>query len=205
MKCNSCNESIQERRLDWPSASKEEWIKKMQYIIVDLEATCWQNSKEREKMEIIEIGAVRMNDRLEILDEFASFVKPIQSPILSDFCKKLTSIAQSDVDHAEIFPDVFPKFLAWIGNDPFMLCSWGNYDFRQFKLDCERHRISFPFHKEKHINLKQAMADLKKIKPTGMAGALEIFGLPLLGKHHRGIDDAHNIARMAQIILKSVH
>jgi len=33
-------------------------------------------------------------------------------------------------------------------------------------------------------------------KKQGMAGALKLCGLPLEGTHHRGIDDARNIARM---------
>jgi inhibitor of KinA sporulation pathway (predicted exonuclease) len=34
-----------------------------------------------------------------------------------------------------------------------------------------------------------------------MKGALFMLGLPLEGRHHRGIDDARNIAKIAQIIL----
>ncbi len=176
----------------------------MDFIIVDLEATCWEHEKNREKMEIIEIGAVRMNSKLEILDDFESFIRPFASPILSDFCTKLTTITQKQVDTAELFPVVFPKFLQWIEKPEYWLCSWGNYDFRQFQTDCTRHNMAFPFQKEKHINLKEKMATVKKIKPCGMSKALEFFGLPLIGTHHRGIDDARNIAKIAQILLKEI-
>jgi inhibitor of KinA sporulation pathway (predicted exonuclease) len=59
----------------------------MQYIIVDLEATCWDGGS-RERMEIIEIGAVRLASAEGPTDgEFARFVHPIAEPILSDFCR----------------------------------------------------------------------------------------------------------------------
>ena len=82
----------------------------MNYIVFDLEATCEKDSKNFQN-EIIEIGAVKLNDGYEITDEFSSFVKPIVNPILTDFCMNLTSITQSDVDTARKFPDVLDAFL----------------------------------------------------------------------------------------------
>ena len=56
-------------------------------------------------MEIIEIGAVMVDrETLSIVDEFQTFIKPIRHPILTDFCKQLTSITQSQVDTAPTFP-----------------------------------------------------------------------------------------------------
>jgi len=120
---------------------------------------------------------------------------------LSDFCRELTSIRQEDADSADTFKIAFPRLLEWIGNSPFMLCSWGAYDLRQFRTDCNRHRLSSLESFDDHINLKKAFADLRDIKPCGMKGALFMLGIPLEGHHHRGIDDARNIARIAQIIL----
>ena len=96
----------------------------MRYIIVDLEATCWE-VVDRKDMEIIEIGAVVLSPNKNLDKEFTAFVRPIMKPILSDYCKKLTTISQKDVDSAETFNVVFPKFLQWIGIEPFYLCSWG--------------------------------------------------------------------------------
>ncbi|MCI0413076.1 hypothetical protein L0222_09775, partial [bacterium] len=53
----------------------------------------------------------------------------------------------------------------------------------------------------RHLNLKAAFARLRGIKRCGMAAALNILGIPLLGQHHRGIDDARNIARIAKVVL----
>jgi inhibitor of KinA sporulation pathway (predicted exonuclease) len=170
------------------------------YIIVDLEATCWQERTEANQNEIIEIGALKVNNNLEVLDEFASFVRPIHKPILSDFCKKLTSITQGQVDKADDFKTVFARFMEWIGTEPFKLCSWGRYDFKQFEVDCKRHGVHFPFTTERHINLKRQFASLRRTAPCGMAQALHILGLPLVGTHHRGIDDTKNIFAIVQTV-----
>ncbi|WP_375377881.1 exonuclease domain-containing protein [Paenibacillus sp. MZ04-78.2] len=46
----------------------------MNYIVLDLEATCWENDRTKQN-EIIEIGAVKINDKLKIVDEFQTFIK----------------------------------------------------------------------------------------------------------------------------------
>ena len=40
------------------------------FIIYDLEATCWR-SRAPKRVEVIEIGAVKVNESLDIVDEFA--------------------------------------------------------------------------------------------------------------------------------------
>jgi 3'-5' exoribonuclease 1 len=63
----------------------------MNYVIVDLEATCWEG-RDSSRNEIIEIGAVLVNEQQEILSEFEQFVRPLMNPVLSEFCKNLTTI-----------------------------------------------------------------------------------------------------------------
>ena len=129
---------------------------KMRYVIVDLEATCWDKPTDRSRMEIIEIGAVLLESSdASTGDEFSAFVKPVVEQTLSDFCKQLTSIEQSQIDEADYFWNVFPNFVDWIGTKPFRLCSWGGYDLNQFRADCQRHKIKMPETFEYHINLKR--------------------------------------------------
>lgn len=59
------------------------------------------------QMEMIEIGLVVIDlETLEIVDEFQRFVRPQINPVLTDFCKQLTSIQQEDVDGAGIYVEV---------------------------------------------------------------------------------------------------
>jgi len=167
----------------------------MKYIIVDLEATCWEG-KAPAKNEIIEIGAVCINEAGETESEFAEFVKPTLSPVLSAFCMQLTSITRAQVDQAGLFPEVLERFRRWIGPDAYVLCSWGFYDKSQFKSDCELHGLPVTW-LERHISLKHQYTGIKDLKRhTGMSGALWMENIPLEGTHHRGIDDARNIAKI---------
>lgn len=176
----------------------------MNYIIFDLEATCWENDRSKVN-EIIEIGAVKLNENLEIIDTFSMFVKPTINPLLSEFCKILTSIHQEDVDKALIFSDAIKNFEKWIllsGNDALLL-SWGYYDKNQILKESLEKKYSGKIIKileEKHFSLKHQFAKIRRERTCGMARALEKLNLPLEGVHHRGIDDAKNITRIFKIV-----
>ena len=173
----------------------------MNYIILDLEATCWKQ-KGKFQNEIIEIGAVCISKDKKILGEYGRFVKPHVHPILSDFCTELTTIEQKDVDAAPAFPEVLADFQDWIASfgAQYWLCSWGFYDRSQFQKDCELHGLDTAWLKQ-HISIKHQYGDMHNLRrPIGMKAALKREGIPLAGTHHRGIDDARNIA---QIFLKN--
>jgi inhibitor of KinA sporulation pathway (predicted exonuclease) len=173
----------------------EKYIK-MNYIILDLEATCWEK-RDKQPNEIIEIGAVCINEEKQIISEFNSFIKPTVHAILSDFCTELTSITQQQVDGAQLFPVVLEEFQNWILSfgDEYLLCSWGFYDRVQFKNDCELHGLPTNW-LEAHISLKHQYAKIRQTRPTGMKVALKSEKIILEGTHHRGIDDAKNIAKI---------
>lgn len=66
----------------------------MNFIIFDVEATCWEKKCQQDIMETIEIGALKISDGPEIVDRFDQFIKPIVNPRLSRFCVELTGIHQ---------------------------------------------------------------------------------------------------------------
>ena len=139
-----------------------------------------------------------INEQGQLLSEFEAFVKPLKFPILSDFCKALTSIQQADVDSAAYFPEVLEAFKDWFGHgkEPYLICSWGFYDRKQFETDCQLHGLDI-YWLEPHISLKHQHGKLRKLKRAlGMKRALELEGLKLEGTHHRGIDDARNISKI---------
>lgn len=169
------------------------------YVIIDLEATCWEPEREGEG-EIIELGAVLIDKKYKVIGEYQTFIKPVRNPTLSQFCKDLTGIKQEEVDNARTFPAAFEGFINWAANlakckiENIVFCSWGYYDKKQLIRDCEFHNVKYPF--LMHRSLKHEFAKRRKCKPMGMKKALEICGIGLKGTHHRGLDDARNITKI---------
>ena len=93
----------------------------MRYVVVDLEATCWEERGSPtawRSSRSVPSCCRRAAGRRQASSR--SFVRPVESPLLSDFCTRLTSIRQQDVDGAPTFPEVLPRFVAWIGGEPFI-------------------------------------------------------------------------------------
>ena len=171
-------------------------------VIVDIESTCWKNhnTPDGERSEIIEIGICTLEiETLQIDNKRSVFVKPTESTI-SPFCTELTTITPELVFRKGIAFDAACQML----QDDYrtknrLWLSWGNYDRRMFMEQCSRRGIDYPFH-ENHCNLKGLFANIYGNR-LGMKAALNKIGLDLQGTHHRGDDDAHNIARILAYLL----
>ncbi len=170
----------------------------MNYIIFDLEASCWLGRPPQGVNEIIEIGAVKVNDYGEVDSIFVKFVKPTINPVLSAFCTKLTSITQADVDKSRTFPHIIQEFMDWIGVDEenYTLISWGKYDRTQLIDDCRLHKVDVAW-LDHYFNLKPAFRALKNLKDEpGLKKAVKLEGFEFTGIHHRAISDAENLAKI---------
>ena len=173
-------------------------------LIVDLEATCFSRGDEPTNFqsEIIEIGAVLFHTNArQITRELQLFVRPALFPALSQYCIQLTGIQQSDV--AGGLP--LDQALSWLASlyapTEIVFSSWGFYDQRQIERECARRGIPYPFTKD-HISLKHNHAKFYGLKhPLGMDAALAYHHLPLVGHHHRALDDARNIAAITAHML----
>ena len=170
-------------------------------VIFDLEATCWEKHENhtREDSEIIEIGAVRIDKETgEIVDTFQRFIKPQMYSTLSSFCKSLTSIKQEDVDNAKDFYDVMPEFTKWLGDDDEYIMSWGMYDKNQILREGTKKNYYLQdieaLLNHKHLNMKERFSYVFNVSQCGLSKALKFLKLGFEGTHHRGIDDAINMA-----------
>jgi inhibitor of KinA sporulation pathway (predicted exonuclease) len=158
-------------------------------------------------VEVIEIGAVKVNESLQIIDEFCMFIKPTLYPKISTFCTELTSITQYDVDRAPPFDEAAEAFEDWIDTKEFrtVLMSWGEFDKRQLLSDGRLHEIDMPYLRY-HACLQHHYSKWKGSKnQIGLKSALELEGLSYSGTQHRAIEDARNMARLFQVVAKPMH
>ncbi len=174
-------------------------------IVVDVEATCWESSPPPgQENEIIEIGICTLEvESGKRLEKESILVKPDRSRV-SEFCTKLTTLTQEQVEKGIPFAEACgilqKKYLArervW--------ASYGDYDRAQFERQCQYQKKLYPFG-TRHLNVKTLFALIRALpREVGMAQALEMLDIPLEGTHHRGGDDAWNIAAiLAKLLLQS--
>lgn len=179
------------------------------YLVVDLEATCWEKPKVPDLNEIIDIGIVVCDNEYNVIDTWSSFVKPKTNTSLSSFCRKLTSITQADVDSASYFGEVLPLFVLWMEEkfksvDSLVWYTWGSWDLKCLTSDCERHSLKFPF--GEHRNLKDIYSEIRACSKKDKLSLKEVISRESVYfpyKLHRGLTDAVAAAKVAKILFDS--
>jgi inhibitor of KinA sporulation pathway (predicted exonuclease) len=173
-----------------------------QIIVVDIESTCWKDAPPAgEESEIIEIGICPIDiSSGQRLEKESILVKPEHSKV-SEFCTKLTTLTQAQVNQGITFQQACSILKKKYLSKERVWASYGDYDRRQFERQCQSFKISYPFG-TKHLNVKSLFAIIHALpQEVGMEQALELLNLPLEGTHHRGGDDAWNIAAILSELL----
>ncbi len=119
-------------------------------VVIDLEATAGQDESGRQTNNcIIDLGAVYLDEALEVRDTFESLVKPVEP--VTPFITKLTGITPEMVDEKPGFAEVGARFSSWVqslaGNlKKVRLAAWGNYfDIPLLRKNYYDAGLDFPF------------------------------------------------------------
>jgi inhibitor of KinA sporulation pathway (predicted exonuclease) len=174
-----------------------------QIIVVDVEATCWEGDPPPgQENEIIEIGVCQLDIASGQRSKKRSIlVRPERSKV-SEFCTRLTTLTQAQVDQGISFPEAIDLLKSEYRPADRTWASYGDYDRIQIQRQCEQRGISYPFGRT-HLNVKNLLAiGLNLPREVGLDRAVETFHLPLEGTHHRGDDDAWNIAAVLAELVK---
>jgi inhibitor of KinA sporulation pathway (predicted exonuclease) len=176
-----------------------------QILVIDIEATCWEGGiPAGQESEIIEIGICTVDLVLrKRLEKESILVKPEHSTV-SNFCTQLTTLTQDQVDQGITFAEACAILKQKYRSQERIWASYGDYDRLQFERQCQSRYIRYPFG-SRHLNVKSLLAIIHCLPlEIGMVQALELINLPLEGTHHRGGDDAWNIAAiLLELLLKT--
>lgn len=106
--------------------------KRMNYIVLDLEWNQSNQPEEREAsklpFEIIEIGAIKLNDTFTMVGEFSEIVKPQIYHEMHHITSKLIHMQMQELERGKPFPAVAGRFLDWCSTEEHLFCTWGNLD-----------------------------------------------------------------------------
>ena len=173
----------------------------MEYIVFDLEFNQGFDKKlnktvsnEKCPFEIVQIGAVKLNSNLEMIDTFNSFVKPNIYKEIHPFIKKMTNITNEDVKNAPSFPEAFSMFKAFMNNNNNVLCVWGNGDLKELYRNIKYYNLSTENLSNTYINV-QHHASIYFNNPTGrsigLQNAITLLELNQDKSYHNALNDAY--------------
>ena len=174
-------------------------------IVVDLESTCWEGPPPPGQVsEIIEIGvAVVDAASLERVEKHSILVRPVLSQV-SEFCTRLTTLTADQLASAGSLADAAQVLRKEFRSKDRLWASWGDYDRRQFERVCGELGVGYPFGPG-HLNVKTLFAVAHGLDAElGLDTACQRLGLAFEGTHHRGVDDAWNIAGLLTGLLAPI-
>ena len=116
------------------------------YVVLDLEMCRVPYDKRQGfdySSEIIEIGAVLLDENLNELDTFMTYVCP-EYGFVDDFIEKLTGITNEHTKNAPKAKEAFDMFEKWLPEDDFKFVAWSECDETQFMHEIEHKNLSMP-------------------------------------------------------------
>ena len=175
-------------------------------IVIDIESTCWEGGMppRGQTNDIIEVGICPLEVATgRRLGKRSILVKPERSSV-SPFCTQLTTLTQAQVDAGIAFKDACRILEDEYHTAERLWASFGDYDRRQFEKQCRDEGVRYPFGPS-HLNAKTLFAIVRGLpSEVGLPQAMALLGLQLEGTHHRGHDDAWNIAAILAETLRKL-
>ena len=183
----------------------------MNYIVFDLEFNQGYNFTNETKntinpkcpFEIIQIGAIKLNNDLETIETLDILVKPQVYPDLNPFVKELTGITMNDLDAGVSFNEMYNALLKFIGADSSVLCVWGATDVKELFQNIEYYKLDALFVPKEYINIQSYAStslNCKKGINIGLSNATESLNIPIKNKFHNALNDAYYTAEIFKII-----
>jgi DNA polymerase III alpha subunit (gram-positive type) len=186
----------------------------MRYISIDFEYNqafdFKRNSKGRAKkecpFEIIQIGAVKLNENFEIIDRFNYLIKPKIYKKIHPIVEKMTDISLKSLKNEKGFEEVYDLFLDFLG-DNFALCFWGSHDLKEMFRNAEYYKKDLSKLPEGFIDVQAIASKYLKFESgsaIGLENAVKALEITAGEKFHNAANDALYTARVLKKVAASL-
>ena len=167
----------------------------MSYIFFDLEWNQGYPRSEADKLdEIIQLGAVKLEDWQAEGEAFSAYVRPTIHRKLHHRVRKMLPLDQKELFRADRFPEVVAAFFAWCGEDA-LFFTWGPSDAKVLDLNLawygmEEYLSIEPYDLQRAFDLMIMNTD----QQTSLKDAVEALGLSATREFHDACNDAYYTA-----------
>lgn len=123
----------------------------MNYIVFDLEWNQSPSGKEDSvkhlPFEIIEIGAVKLDEDMRMCGEFHCLIKP---QVYTKMHAKISEVTHMDMEElvrqGKTFAEGMREFVSWCGEE-YRFCTWGSMDLTELQRNMAYYNVENPFPK----------------------------------------------------------
>lgn len=183
----------------------------MKYIVIDLEMNSLAKEYKEERVlcsrEIIEIGAVALDEQYQEIGSFKTLVKPQYNDVIKPYYERLTGISTEMVATAPVFEDALRMFCLWCHSmdEAIQIYQWSETDMEQ--VICEMNLKKIVFEKKNQMLIsdwldfqKEFGEKLNLSNAVSLKNAVMYAGIEFEGTEHDALDDARNTATLLKIV-----
>lgn len=178
----------------------------MVHIVIDLE----MNPVKREFRdvrrymldEVIEFGAVKLDEHYVPIEEFQCYVRPEFGEITKHITK-LTGITAETVADKPTFSESFGNFFDWIGTWDMKIYSWSSSDIKQLKSECSYKLPTFDIDRleRQWIDIQKEFDDRIGLHSNlALKHAVGAMNRNFEGTQHTALADAANTAAILSLM-----
>lgn len=179
--------------------------------MVDLEMNPLDKQYQQEKVlcgrEVIEIGAVILDEEYQEIGSFKTLVKPEFNDVIKPYYENLTGITTAMVANAPVFEEALHMFISWCYNinDNIQIYQWSESDLNQIIREIALKGIQL---KPKEMKLftdwedfqKEYGSKLQLSNAVSLKNAVMYAGVDFEGTEHDALFDARNTATLLKIV-----
>ncbi|MGG7142259.1 exonuclease domain-containing protein [Clostridium nigeriense] len=154
--------------------------------------------------EIIEIGAIKLDNYMKPLKEFKTYIKPSVIPVLNPKISEITNITEQDLGNGLPFPEGMDE-LSKIIDDGDIICSWAKDDIIEIISNAIYHKYENLSWLKNYLDLQEYSTKiLGKKKSLSLKNALEELKIKVdNSKLHDALNDAVYTAEVFRRIYNS--
>lgn len=178
----------------------------MKHVVVDLEMNPvsreFREVRRKLNEEVIEIGAVRLDENFQQEAEFQCYVKPEYGPIKKHITS-LTGITQAMVADKKTYAACFQDFVDWVGKEETKIYSWSMSDIKQLRSECRYKLPDFDIGwlNARWVDLQQEFDDrLGLHNSLALKHALGAMDHKFEGTQHTALADAINTSAILTLM-----
>ena len=178
----------------------------MKHVVVDLEMNPvsreFREVRRKLNEEVIEIGAVRLDENFQQEAEFQCYVKPEYGPIKKHITS-LTGITQAMVADKKTYAACFQDFVDWVGEEETKIYSWSMSDIKQLRSECRYKLPDFDIEwlNARWVDLQQEFDDrLGLHNSLALQHALGAMDHKFEGTQHTALADAINTSAILTLM-----
>lgn len=178
----------------------------MNYVILDLEFNQTYNPVKKGEniinkkcpFEIIQMGAVLLDEDLNITSTFNELIKPEIYLDINPYVSGLTGISIESLSDGKPFKEAYMEFTKFI-KTPSVLCVWGMSDIKELFRNIEYHEMDTSLVTKEYINIQSYASkhfNYPKGINIGLSNAVELLNIPKGNNFHDAFNDAFYTAEV---------